>query len=235
MALTSSMVVDTTSLNMLDSSSWNEVIDALSSMYLSVYETGNPARPQWLYQREELSHFALSLSSNPLSTAEITVIASKLASEHGGFNSECKVWALGEAKWLVQYLQKAPTLMGGFMALPTELKESPGDNAPTGHTMEGRPMRVAMVHSAFVILAASRRVAPIEQVRDQTLGADDDMKGFTVHADGSISKEKVQCDKEDGGVKALETLTSAAQSPVNAELQAGAAVDPSWSAVAKNK
>jgi hypothetical protein len=225
------MVVDTKSLNMLDSSSWNEILDELSRIYLSVYDRADPARPVWLDQREELSHLVLSLSTTPLKKEEVAAIATRLAAEHGRFNDTSKTWAMGEVKWLIQHISKSPTLMAGFMALPGDLKVSPGPVAPVGHSMAGRPMRVAMAHAMFTIVASSRRVAPIEQVKDQTLGAQDSMKGYTVHADGSVSKSST-LDEEEGG----DDEAPDGESSVSVHLQdEGAAAEKSWSAPIKEE
>jgi len=180
--LTSSHVVDTRSNAMLESPEWNEILDAVSATYLSVYPKGDASRPVWLEQREELSHFVMSMSTQPMTAPETTAIASQLAREHS-FGGACKAWAAGEAKWLVKYLSNAPTLMAGFMALPKELAAAPGTPAPEGHTHAGIPMRTAMVHAAFMVLARSRRVQAVKKVGALEEG------DFVEHADGSVSRK----------------------------------------------
>ena len=180
--ITSSMVVDHRSQALLESSSWSDILEALSARYLIVYAKDDPKRPGWLDQKEELSHLALSLSGTSLSAPEMKGIATRLASEHSGNNQDCKEWAKSETKWLLNYLNSASTLMAAFMELPSLLSSDPGPPAPRGHAMAGMSMRVAMVHSAFLVLADSRRVKAIEEVEDQR----DD--GFIVHVDGSVSK-----------------------------------------------
>ena len=158
----------------------NFVVLQLAAIYLSVHPKESPLRPQWLDQREELSHFALSLSSQPLGQDEMRAIASRLASEHSFGDADCKSWAMSEAKWLLAYLNKASTLMAGFMALPADVAKAPGPSAPAAHAHAGVPMRVAMVHTAFLVLAGIRRVQAIQKVSDES--------GFTVHDDGSVSR-----------------------------------------------
>jgi hypothetical protein len=189
------MVVDLRSLAMLESESWSEILDVLAARYLSVYDEENPSRPNWLDQREELSNLALSMSTQPMNAVEMRAIASKLSAEHS-FGESCKDWAMCEAKWILQYLLKASTLMGGFMALPEELKLNPGIPAPVGHIHPGIPMRVAMTHAAFLVLASSRRVKQIEEVANQEHEEGD----FIVHEDGSVSRSK---NIEQGGSKPL--------------------------------
>jgi hypothetical protein len=160
--VTSSHVVDVKSVNMLDSESWNEILDAVSTMYLSV----NPNSPTWLKQREELSHYVISLSSEPLTAAEMASIATEISKQHG-FNNACSVWAKEEAKWLLKTLNQAKSLMDAFMLLPAQLKLSPGTPAPDGHSLSGCPMRISFVHIAFVVLAGHRRVGNILTMIDK--------------------------------------------------------------------
>ena len=81
--ITSSMVVDNKSLHLLESEGWNDVLDALSARYLSVYAADDANRPAWLDVREELSNLCLSLSTEPLTPPEMRGIAQRIAKEHG--------------------------------------------------------------------------------------------------------------------------------------------------------
>lgn len=181
--VTSSMVVDVKSISLLESASWNEILDAFSAAYLSVYEGNDPRRPHWLYAKEELSHFVMSLSSQPLTVEEIKAIASRISSEHN-FNTACRLWAGSETKWILRFLSQQSSLMAGFMSLPGEIGKNPGVPAPEGHISSSIPMRVPMVHSMILVLASMRRVSPVQLV-DPLQPTD---PGFKVHADGSVSR-----------------------------------------------
>ena len=181
--LTSSHVVDTRANAMLESEPWNDIVDALIATYLSVYAKDDDSRPKWLDQREEVSNLALSFSTRPLTAPEIKAVATTLSKEHS-FGGACKAWAVTEAKWLLGYLNGAATLMAGFMALPALLANDPGVPAPEGHSHAGLPMRAAMVHSAFRVLAVSRRVQAV-----MTVGGLSDAD-FDVLSDGSVVKKR---------------------------------------------
>jgi hypothetical protein len=187
--VTSSMVVDVKSINLLESKSWNEILEAFSDTFLSVYDENDPRRPNWLDTKEELSHFARSLSSQPLSAHEVKAISSRICSEHS-FNAACRLWASSETKWMLHYLSHSHSLMGGFMSIPSEVKRNPGVPAPEGHVSSGNSMRVAMVHTAILVLASLRRVSPIK-LADPLPDS-----GFTVHVDGSVSRTEASTTNE---------------------------------------
>ena len=183
--LTWSHVVDARANAMLESPAWNEVLDSLARVYLSVYPKDGSLseRPvAWLEQWEALSALALSLSSTPLATSELRAMATQLAKEHGFGDAACQEWARGEAKWLLGILTAAKTPMAGFMALPAEIQAHPGLAAPAPHSHAGHCMRTAMAHACFVVVAGLRRVQAIEQVG--ALDADED---FEVLEDGSVT------------------------------------------------
>lgn len=188
---TQTMIVDSRSLSMLESPAWQEILTQLSAIYLNVYPPDHASRPSWLDQREELSHFAFSLSTEAMSPEEIKLVATQIAREHS-FNAESKKWAAAEAKWAVTYLSSSSTLLAAFIDAPEKIRSLPGEPAPAGHACAGKAMRVALIHTSFQVLARNRRLTQLVDVLPTT--QDDSAESaqsadFIVHDDGSVSSK----------------------------------------------
>ena len=208
--LTSSHVVDARANAMLASAAWNDILDALARVCLSVYLTSGRSssaeRPMaWLDHREALSALALSLSSTPLSPSELRAVATQLAKVHGFGDAACQAWARSEAKWLLGALTQAPTPMAGFMALPQQIQQHPGVVAPLPHSHAGHSMRTAMAHACFEVVAGLRRVQAIEPV-----GALDGDEDFDVLPDGSVTLKPGRQRPPAHGTPAAATAATAA-------------------------